>query len=626
MDIYSLLFGNSRNLRLKVETIDDYNNNFKLPIEYLDDKKLLNDCIINDLELKEYKSQNNATTNTDIDDNYDDISNNNNKENLYYCLLNPHNIFEKNIVNKWSKYYTSNKDFLLESQNLLKQYKPNIDFVNIEAIYAKDVSNSSEDISLEESILNNCENIIYDNGFVEKYQYFELPFFSNYNNNSSVLTGLSVYNLAAPAFSLILPIISMILPFLIIKLQGYDVTLESYITHLKIVLQNHVIGQLFTNFSEASFSTKIYLILSVFFYGFQIYQNVFSCIKYFKNIKVIHNTLFELRKYLKNSIKRFSNLLKYTNDFKSYTNFNESVNKNNIILTDYYKQLEKINDYNFNTKKIMELGNLLKSFYQLNNDDDLINSLYFSFNCNGYIDNILKIQKLVKNNKINYCKFACNNENTVFKNSYYGHLINNEKIVKNSYDLSKNMILTGPNAAGKTTLLKSSIFNIILCQQFGCGFFEEATINLYDYIHCYINIPDTSNRDSLFQAEARQCKKILELIEDKSDKRHFCVFDELYSGTNPDEAVTSAFNYLKHLDIFNNLDYILTTHYSKLCKKLEKSKSNVTNYCMTIKRNDSTSDFEYTYKLKKGISKVKGGIKVLKDLNYPKEIINDFKN
>ena len=625
MDIYSLLFGNSKNLRLKSETIDDYNNNFKLPIEYLDDKNLLNDCIINDLELKEYKSQNNATTNTDhMDDNYDDISNNNNKENLYYCLLNPHNIFEKNIVNKWSKYYTSNKDFLLESQNLLKHYKPNIDFVNIEAIDAKDISNSSEDISLEESILNNCENIIYDNGFIEKYQYFELPFFSNYNNNSSVLTGLSVYNLAAPAFSLILPIISMIIPFFIIKLQGYDVTLESYISHLKIVLQNHVIGQLFTNFSEASFSTKIYLILSVFFYGFQIYQNVFSCIKYFKNIKLIHTTLFEVRKYLKNSIKRFSNLLKYTNDFKSYTNFNESVNKNNIILTDYYNQLEKINDYNFNTKKVMELGNLLKSFYQLNNDDDLINSLYFSFNCNGYIDNIVKIQKLVKNNKINYCNFASNNENTVFKNSYYGHLINSEKIVKNSYDLSKNMILTGPNAAGKTTLLKSSIFNIILCQQFGCGFFEEATINLYDYIHCYINIPDTSNRDSLFQAEARQCKKILELIEEKSDKRHFCVFDELYSGTNPDEAVSSAFNYLKHLDIFNNLDYILTTHYNKLCKKLEKSKSNVTNYCMTIKQNDSKSDFEYTYKLKKGISKVKGGIKVLKDLNYPKEIINDF--
>ena len=34
----------------------------------------------------------------------------------------------------------------------------------------------------------------------------------------------------------------------------------------------------------------------------------------------------------------------------------------------------------------------------------------------------------------------------------------------------------------------------------------------------------------------------------------------------------------------------------------------------------------YTYKIKKGISKVKGGIKVLKDLEYPDEIINKIKN
>jgi DNA mismatch repair ATPase MutS len=40
-------------------------------------------------------------------------------------------------------------------------------------------------------------------------------------------------------------------------------------------------------------------------------------------------------------------------------------------------------------------------------------------------------------------------------------------------------------------------------------------------------------------------------------------------------------------------------------------------------------DFKYTYKLKKGISNVKGGIKVLHDMNYPQEIIdntNQFSN
>ena len=57
------------------------------------------------------------------------------------------------------------------------------------------------------------------------------------------------------------------------------------------------------------------------------------------------------------------------------------------------------------------------------------------------------------------------------------------------------------------------MFNIILCQQIGCGFFDKADVKIYDFIHSYINIPDTSGRDSLFQAEARRCKEILSIIE-----------------------------------------------------------------------------------------------------------------
>jgi DNA mismatch repair ATPase MutS len=36
--------------------------------------------------------------------------------------------------------------------------------------------------------------------------------------------------------------------------------------------------------------------------------------------------------------------------------------------------------------------------------------------------------------------------------------------------------------------------------------------------------------------------------------------------------------------------------------------------------------FEYTYKIKKGVSKIKGGIRVLKDMDYPDEIINTIEN
>ena len=58
-------------------------------------------------------------------------------------------------------------------------------------------------------------------------------------------------------------------------------------------------------------------------------------------------------------------------------------------------------------------------------------------------------------------------------NSYYSELLrdNSNNIIKNSYKLDNNLILTGPNASGKTTLLKSTLFNILLSQQIGCLIF-----------------------------------------------------------------------------------------------------------------------------------------------------------
>jgi len=79
------------------------------------------------------------------------------------------------------------------------------------------------------------------------------------------------------------------------------------------------------------------------------------------------------------------------------------------------------------------------------------------------------------------------------------------------------------------------------------GFYKSCTLNPFNYFHCYINIPDSISRDSLFQAEVRRCKEILDNITDNPSLRHFCVFDELYSGTNPYEAISSAYSYLNYI-------------------------------------------------------------------------------
>jgi DNA mismatch repair ATPase MutS len=377
------------------------------------------------------------------------------------------------------------------------------------------------------------------------------------------------------------------------------------------------------------------------------YLNFTSCIKYFTNIKYIHETLADLKQYIVSSLNKYKNFLKYSKDLVNYKSFNDAINKNISIFTSYLDELNILTPYSLNINKFIELGHLMKCFYYLNKNETIIDSLYFSFGFNGYLKNLETLQNFINTKVMNYCNYN-NSKPTSFEDAYFANLniietnskeignkeIGNKeigsketnkkettKIVKNSYSLDKNIIITGPNASGKTTLLKSTLFNIILSQQIGCGFYSSASVKIYDYIHCYINIPDTGGRDSLYQAEARQCKNILEAIENNGAKNHFCVFDELYSGTNPDEAIDSAYGYLNYLNKFNNIDYVLTTHYIKLCKKLNKQN---TNFYMKV--NNNAKDFEYTYKIKKGISKVKGAMKVLKDLNYPENIITNMKN
>jgi DNA mismatch repair ATPase MutS len=243
----------------------------------------------------------------------------------------------------------------------------------------------------------------------------------------------------------------------------------------------------------------------------------------------------------------------------------------------------------------------------------------YSIGFNGYIDCIEGLQNNIEERKINYATFINKNKKSIFKKSYYACLKNSNP-VKNTIKFKNNIIITGPNASGKTTILKSTLINIILTQQFGCGFYDSAQFAPFNHIHCYLNIPDTSGRDSLFQAEARRCKEILDNINEYKTDTHFCVFDELYSGTNPDEAETSATAFMLYLQKYKNVSSLLTTHFIKVCKKLEKVKGIQNNKMVTEKKENK---LKYTYKLEYGVSEVKGGINILTEMNYPKEIIDN---
>ena len=582
---------NDKNIKNNISTNIPKNNleekineNFTLPIELNDKKHQIYENLKNDLELIK--------------------SNENNKSNdsFYKKILNPQTIVGQKIMEKWSNYYTSDDKFLKDNQKL---YSNNFD-INTNGC---------------DELWKSWKTIKNDNNFYNKYIYLSWDKVKFLNQSSIFLFIFSVYSLLSPLLNILAPFIILIIPFFILKIMKIPISCNTYVEILKIQLNKQLFGKLFTNFNSIDIREKVYSMLCFSMYLYNIYQNFIAFFVFNKNLKFITDFFNKTSEHLKNTSNNISLFLKQTEKLNTYEKYNQYINKKNEDIKKIINELKPITFFKYNITSFKNLGYIFKKFYNISKNNNIEKTLLFSFGFNGYLDNINGLNIFIKNKEMSKCIFTKKKNMIQLKDCYLPN-IENEKIIKNNINLKKNLILTGPNASGKTTLIKTTLLNILLIQQTGFGFFSKGKISPFDYLHCYINIPDTSSRDSLFQAEARRCNKILNIINDNPQSKHLCIFDELYSGTNPSEAIASAYSYLELFSKNKNIKFLLTTHFVKICKLFNENK-NVKNYKMnTYEKNDN---LEYTYKIKPGISKIKGGIYVLKDLNFPRKLIEKTK-
>jgi len=561
---------------------------FKLPICYNKEVNDLKDNIIQDLELVDTK-----------DPSYSP---------LYNMTFAPVTDAGRWVLSYMPKYYTSDRDFLKDTQKILKEY---ITSNNAPDTTCLPVQNTQDMVELWKELKT-------DTGFRSTYHYIEWSRWEFLNQSETFLQFISMYSLASPILSFVIPFVIMILPFFILKVRGIHVTMEEYKNVLHVVAANHAIFKLFTNFSSVNLDQKIYLLLSSALYVFSIYQNFHTCVRFYQNMKKIHKDLCEFRGYLQKTVTHMEMFLCILQPYRSYTEFHQHLEERKDKIVSYIQTLQHIQGTELCYKNLGQIGKLMKSFYDLHDSEEHNKTFSYVFGYNGYIENLTGLCDHMKRGNLGMSSFN-KNKGVKFTKSYYGALINSDRVC-NNLDFAKNTVITGPNASGKTTTLKTALINIIMTQQFGCGYYKKANMIPYHHIHCYLNIPDTSGRDSLFQAEARRCKEIIDVVDGNSKLRHFCVFDELYSGTNPDEAVDSATAFMKYITRNKNVRCLLTTHFIPLCNHLDKEK-NMVNVHMETEKGDG-EQFTYTYLLKKGISHVKGGMKVLRDMEFPKELLN----
>ena len=579
--------------------MDTQKQYFKLPIYYNEKKRKLNANIIKDLEL--VKNANSSADSSANSSAFPDMSNNQSKS-MYDHYLNVETPLAATLVDNISEYYTTDVNFLKDNQKILKTY-----------IRLDESRNYKEMIHLWKEIKT-------DTGFKDKYFYINWKMWDWLNKSEHFLQIMSVYNMMSPLISLIVPIIILIVPFFVIRIKGVVLTMDEYIEVLKVVMSNHAIGKLFTQFNNVSTGEKAYLVISALFYVFSIYQNILVCIRFNENMRKIHRYLGDVRDYLDNTIRTMKNYITYAGEMVTHMNFTHTLKSNMTTLEGFRDRLYLISNYELsNYKKLFEIGSVQKYFYELYQDEQYNAAIEYSFGFNGYIDCIEGLQDNISDKKLHMCEYTDNGSKVKISNNYYAAL-KDETPIRNDIKLKENLIITGPNASGKTTILKSVMLNLIFSQQFGCGFYESAKIKPFDHIHCYLNIPDTSGRDSLFQAEARRCKEIIDCVNENKQETHFGIFDELYSGTNPDEAVVSATAFMEYMTKFKNVSCMLTTHYTKVCTNLN-NKVRIVNMFMETSKSKLNNTIKFKYQLKRGISRVRGAFNILNEMNYPKEIL-----
>lgn len=188
-----------------------------------------------------------------------------------------------------------------------------------------------------------------------------------------------------------------------------------------------------------------------------------------------------------------------------------------------------------------------------------------------------------------------------------------EKPVKNSIHAQKGILLTGSNASGKSTFLKTVALNAIFAQTI-------HTVLADSYESCYYRIctsmalrDDLAGGESYYIVEIRALKRILDLTA--SGEKVLCFVDEVLRGTNTVERIAASTEILKNLTGGNVLCFA-ATHDVELTELLGGFYE---NYHFEEQIEDG--DIKFNYRLLEGCATTRNAIKLLGMLGYAESVI-----
>ena len=396
---------------IKNNMINKCENEFMLPIEYLYNKELLSIDMVNDLELLNCKGGVDVSKNSKC---------------LYDYVFDSESRLGKAMRNRWGKYYTTDVEFLKDSQELYEKMY-DIEMYTIDEDKINEIITKIEDTS----------------DFEERHHYIKDVYFcEEMNKNESLMNWYSCFLVTSPLLSLCLPIFIVIMPLFIIKSQGYNISVKEYFKILYVLMKKIPIGKLLEiDWSNAN--SIFYAMVSVCAYIFQLYQSFSMCLSFRRNMVSGHEMLCSLREYLRNTAYRMEAYVGLSKKYKSYSGFNRDVNERICQINDYVGILEDLPRSKYMIPR--KIGKIRCELYKLYTESSYKEMIYYANDFNGYLENIASIGKKI-GKQITKAKYQKTFSNLI--GMYYPAIVGDKKT--NDVKINNNKILTGVNASGKT--------------------------------------------------------------------------------------------------------------------------------------------------------------------------------
>lgn len=209
--------------------------------------------------------------------------------------------------------------------------------------------------------------------------------------------------------------------------------------------------------------------------------------------------------------------------------------------------------------------------------------------------------------------------------NFWNLLINTDVVIPNSLQLGeqerRNMIITGPNAGGKSSLIKGLVINLILAQSIGLAAADKMVITPFHTIATYLNIiDDIAAGNSLFKAQVLRAQEMVFLAENTPPHLfNFIALDEMFNGTSPQESEAAAYSVAHYLGTFANSMCVLATHHPQMTL-LEKGTDCFANYKVSVVVHP-LKGIHYPFKLEPGISQQHIALNILKEEGFDNAII-----